>query len=117
MYICRDHLGSITHVVDSAGALLQEMAYDAWGRPRDPATGIVAFPGSEPPLYLGRGYTGHEHLPLFGLVNMNARLYDPLLGRFLVPDPYVQLPGFTQSLNRYAYALNNPLAYVDETGE
>ena len=117
VYICRDHLGSVTHVTDSAGALLQEMAYDAWGRLRNPSTGTPYAPGSGPELYLGRGYTGHEHLPQFGLVNMNARLYDPLLGRFLSPDPYVQFPGFTQGLNRYTYALNNPLVYVDETGE
>ncbi|MDY9918285.1 MULTISPECIES: RHS repeat-associated core domain-containing protein [Proteiniphilum] len=74
-------------------------------------------PGSEPALFLGRGYTGHEHLPWFGLVNMNARLYDPALGRFLSPDPYVQMPDFTQNFNRYSYALNNPLMYVDEDGE
>ena len=73
--------------------------------------------GNEPALFLGRGYTGHEHLYWFGLVNMNARLYDPLLGRFLSPDPYVQMPDFTQNFNRYSYCLNNPLVYVDENGE
>ena len=41
---------------------------------------------------LGRGYSGHEYMPWFGLVNMNARLYDPVLGRFVSPDPYVQMP-------------------------
>jgi len=48
---------------------------------------------------------------------MNARLYDPALGRFLSPDPYVQMPDFTQNFNRYSYCLNNPLVYVDEDGE
>jgi hypothetical protein len=48
---------------------------------------------------------------------MNARLYDPALGRFLSPDPYVQAPGFSQSFNRYAYCLNNPLRYTDPSGE
>lgn len=48
---------------------------------------------------------------------MNARLYDPALGRFLSPDPYVQMPDFTQSFNRYSYCLNNPLRYTDPTGE
>ncbi len=47
---------------------------------------------------------------------MNARLYDPALGRFLSPDPYVQMPDFTQNFNRYSYALNNPLMYIDEDG-
>jgi hypothetical protein len=48
---------------------------------------------------------------------MNARLYDPALGRFLSPDPYVQAPDFSQSFNRYSYCMNNPLIYVDENGE
>ena len=64
----------------------------------------------------GRDYTGHEHLPWFGLVNMNARLYDPATGRFLNPDPLVQDPTSTQSFNRYSYCLNNPLRYTDPTG-
>ena len=65
----------------------------------------------------GRGYTGHEHLPEYGLIHMNARLYDPQAGRFLSPDPYVQDPADTQGYNRYAYALNNPLRYIDPSGE
>lgn len=48
---------------------------------------------------------------------MNARLYDPVLGRFLSPDPYVQLPDFSQNFNRYTYGLNNPLLYTDPSGE
>ena len=43
--------------------------------------------------------------------------YDPALGRFLSPDPYVQAPDFTQNFNRYSYCLNNPLKYTDEDGE
>ncbi|MDY6117271.1 MAG: RHS repeat-associated core domain-containing protein, partial [Anaerovoracaceae bacterium] len=116
-YICRDYLGSITHVANADGTLKQELSYDAWGRLRNPETQVAYAPGTEPVLFLGRGYTGHEHLPQFGLINMNARLYDPVLGRFLSPDPYVQTPDFTQSFNRYSYCLNNPLVYVDEDGE
>ncbi len=47
----------------------------------------------------------------------NARLYDPALGRFLSPDPYVGQIDFSQSYNRYAYCLNNPLIYTDPSGE
>lgn len=75
------------------------------------------IPDGEPELFLGRGYTGHEHLQWFGLINMNARLYDPAVGRFLSPDPYIQSPDFTQNFNRYSYCLNNPLKYTDPNGE
>ena len=47
----------------------------------------------------------------------NARLYDPVLGRFLSPDPNVQEPYMPQNFNRFSYAMNNPLCYVDENGE
>ena len=116
-YILRDYLGSITHIFTRSGDVVQELSYDAWGRLRDPATQQVYASGKEPTLFLGRGYTGHEHLTQFGLINMNARLYDPALGRFLSPDPYVQMPDMSQSLNRYTYAMNNPLCYVDQDGE
>lgn len=116
-YICRDYLGSITHVINSSGTVTQENSFDAWGRLRDPVTRMVYSPGQEPALFLGRGYTGHEHLSQFGLINMNARLYDPAMGRFLSPDPFVQMPDFSQNFNRYSYCLNNPLAYIDEDGE
>ena len=94
-----------------------EYSYDPWGRQRDPVTLAPCAPGKEPELMFGRGYTGHEHLPEYGLIHMNARLYDPQTGRFLSPDPYVQNPANTQSYNRYAYALNNPMRYIDPSGE
>jgi RHS repeat-associated protein len=115
-YLIRDHLGSITHISDSTNTKLFEYSYDAWGRMRDPSTWVNYAPGSEPALLTGRGYTGHEHLPWFNLINMNGRVYDALSGMFLSPDPYVQQPGNTQSFNRYTYCLNNPLIYTDPTG-
>jgi len=48
---------------------------------------------------------------------MNGRLYDPAVGRFLSPDENVSFPGYSQSFNRYAYALNNPLSVTDPDGE
>lgn len=53
----------------------------------------------------------------FALINMNGRLYDPILGRMLSLDNFVQAAGSTQGFNRYSYGLNNPLKYVDPDGE
>jgi len=118
-YLLRDHLGSITHIVNaSTGSTVYEYSYDAWGRMRNTSTWTDYAPGSEPVLFIaGRGFTGHEHLPWFNLINMNGRVYDPLTGQFLSPDNNVQSPDFTQNLNRYAYCLNNPLKYTDPDGE
>ena len=93
------------------------VSYDAWGNLRNPQTHALYTESNMPTLFLERGFTGHEHMPEFGLINMNARLYDPALGRFLSADPYIQLPDFSQSYNRYTYCLNNPLRYADITGE
>lgn len=117
--IGRDYLGSITHILTADGTLVAEYSYNPWGRQRNPASLIIYsnIGTADPELMLGRGYTGHEFLPWFSLYNMNARLYDPLVGRFLSPDPYVQAPDFTQNFNRYSYCLNNPLKYTDPSGE
>ena len=116
-YIHRDYLGSIVAVSNASGVAVEKRSYDAWGRLRKPNSLQPYGYSGQPTLFLGRGYTGHEHLPEFGIINMNARLYDPVLGRMLSPDPYVQAPDFSQSYNRYSYCLNNPLIYTDPTGE
>ena len=92
MLIATDHLGSIIGVWDASGTLLEEHRYSAWGL----RTSSTASPR------LRRGFTGHEHLTQFGLIDMQARLYDPHLGRFLAPDPYVQAPEKSINFNRYA---------------
>lgn len=51
-----------------------------------------------------------------GIIHMNGRIYDAKLGRFLQADPFLQAPLNTQSLNRYSYVINNPLAYTDPSG-
>ena len=58
----------------------------------------------------------HEHYKEYGLINMNGRLYDPIAGRMLSPDIYVQDPTNSQNYNRYSYVLNNPLKYTDPSG-
>ncbi|MBQ3354184.1 MAG: hypothetical protein IJG41_03410 [Bacteroidales bacterium] len=61
-------------------------------------------------------FTNPEHLTAFGLINMNGRMYDPVMSSFLSVDQYVQSPGNAQGFNRYAYCMNNPLKYVDPSG-
>jgi hypothetical protein len=51
------------------------------------------------------------------LYNYDARLYDPVIGRFISPDSIVPAPFNPQSLNRYSYVLNNPLMYTDPSGQ
>jgi len=60
---------------------------------------------------------GHEMLNEFNLINMNGRVYDPVLGRFLSPDKYVQEGDNSQNYNSYSYCLNNPLKYADPSGD
>ena len=102
-----DHLGSITAMYNNSGTKVMGASFDAWGK-RTVTTGTLEF---------RRGYTGHEHIDGFDLINMNGRVYDPLIGRFLSPDPFIQLPYDPQSFNRYSYCLNNPLKYTDPDGE
>lgn len=59
----------------------------------------------------------HEHLDGFALINMNGRVYDPQIARFLSPDPQLQAPGYWLNYNRYGYCLNNPMIYTDPSGE
>ncbi|MCC5917373.1 MAG: VCBS repeat-containing protein [Cryomorphaceae bacterium] len=117
----QDYQGSILAIADDNGSILEEYSYDAWGNRRDVTTLENYYsPGGGQGIWQGffhRGYTGHEHLECFGLINMNGRFYDPLLGRMLSPDKYVQAPGFSQNFNRYSYAWNNPLTYSDPSGD
>ncbi len=113
-YMHGDHLGSISVITDANGAVLERLRFDVFGAPVDPATGaaLAGFGATN----TNRGYTGHEMDASTGLVNMNARLYDPVLGRFISADTVVPAAGNMQAYNRYAYVLNNPLAYTDPTG-
>lgn len=113
-YILKDNLGSWTTITDGDGVVEQRLSYGAWGNLRDPNTWIGSFTGT--PMF-DRGFTGHEHLYDFDLINMNGRMYDPVVSSFLSVDQYVQSPSNSQIFNRYAYCLNNPLRYVDPNGE
>ena len=113
-----DHLGSTIGIMDESGAVLQRMSYDAWGRRRnvdgsdDSWTGLGTITNNQD----NSGYTGHEQMDQLGLVNMNARLYDPITGRHISADPTVPDPANAQAFNRYSYVLNNALIFTDPTG-
>ncbi len=63
-----------------------------------------------------KGFTSHEVLSDSGLTHMNARLYDPELGRFMTPDSLIPDAGKPMAYNRYSYVYNNPATYTDPTG-
>lgn len=115
LYVHLDNLGSIWAYTDENGEITEELNYDPWGRKRNPETWDY-YTGYKHLTSSDRGFGGHEQMDFMDMVNMDGRMYDPYLGRFLSPDPYVQAPDNTQSLNRYAYCLNNPLSYTDPTG-
>lgn len=112
-YLNTDFQGSIMHILDDAGGIVEERSYDAWGRMRNPAT--LDF-SSIPAYSFSRGYIGQEFLSNFNIINLNGRLYDPLLGRMLSTDPIVGDNTNSQAYNKYSYALNNPLKHSDKTG-
>jgi RHS repeat-associated protein len=118
-YLHRDNLGSIDTITDGRGNIVERLSYTPFGArragdwratdPYNPAGLVLAS-------FTNRGFTGHEHVEEMGLIHMNGRVYDPVLGRFLSADPNVQFPHASQSYNRYAYVLNNPLKYTDPSG-
>ncbi len=114
-YVLTDYLGSAHKVITETGNTVEEYSFDPWGRRRNPTN--WTYTGVPSSFIFDRGYTGHEMLDAFGLVNMNGRMYDPVLGRMLSSDNYVSLPEHTQGYNRYSYALNNPLIITDPSGD
>ena len=119
VYLLHDHLGGVAGLTSASGELLSPVSYQPFGARRSGSTAAGVPTPSEWTQLLAvtpRGFTGHEHLDHLGLIHMDGRVYDPVLGRFLSPDPIVQAPYDGQSLNRYSYARNNPLKYTDPTG-
>lgn len=115
-FVYTDYLGSILTVTDRSATVVATQNFDAWGRHRNPANWNQLTNDGITKEWLYRGFTGHEMLPNFALINMNGRMYDPITGRMLSPDNYVPTPYGTQGYNRYAYALNNPLVFTDPDG-
>jgi len=115
--VYNDYLGSINVLTDEDGSVIAHQEFDPWGRYREATTWSATSTMPTLPDWLWRGYTGHEHIEEFQLINMNGRLYDPYIGRMLSPDNFVQDAFSTQAYNRYSYVLNNPLKYTDPSGE
>ena len=97
IYLLGDHLGSTSLTANSSGGKVAELRYHPWGGTR-------------------YQFTGQRNDTAIGLYFYNARYYDPALGRFIQADTIVPSPANPQSLNRYAYTLNNPLRYTDPSG-
>lgn len=110
----REQLTAATY----GSSLNASYGFDSYGYPSSAQTGSVQDYRYSFDFYTGNlsSRENHEHLPWFNLINMNGRLYDPLVGRFLSPDNEISSPGSTQGYNRYAYCRNNPLIASDPDG-
>ena len=107
-YYHPDHLHSAEILSTSSGGLYQHYEYSAYGQGRYTNSG-TAFP-------ISRRYTSQVLDEETGLYCYAARYYDPVLGRFIQPDTMIANAFNPQAYDRYGYALDNPLLYVDPTG-
>ena len=117
-YVTSDHLGSSSAITNSAGGILVNSSFDAFGRRRgsswtgNPSAGDWTAIAST----TRRGFTEHTMLDNLNLTHMNGRVYDQMLGRFASADPFITEPLNTQNYNRYSYVSNHPLSYTDPSG-
>ena len=117
-YVTSDQLGSSSAITNSAGGIVVNSSFDAFGRRRgsswtgNPSAGDWTAIAST----TRRGFTEHTMLDNLNLTHMNGRVYDPMLGRFLRADPYITEPLNTQNYNRYSYVYNRPLSFTDPSG-
>ena len=99
-------------ITNNAVTVVERLAYDPWDKRRQvnsTADTLDAITGQ----YIDRGFTMHEHIDEMGIINMNGRIYDPLIGRFMSADPKIQAPRNFKSFNGYSCVWNNPLKMVD----
>lgn len=113
-HIYRDDQGSITELMDMQGNITY-FYYDPWGRPAN-ANGTPYPNGYRTGKMFIRGYLSQEYYEEFGLINLNARLYNPHIGRFYTPDPVLYTDGDVFGFNPFIYGKNNPCRYVDSNG-
>lgn len=99
-----DHLGSLVLATDSNGTIVLDIRYGPYGT-------ILSQNGETIP----QGFATGQPMSA-GLVLLGARWYCPQIGRFLSPDPMVGDAGDPIAWNAYAYALCNPVSFIDPTG-
>jgi RHS repeat-associated protein len=105
-FLHADALGSVRLVTNSNRKVENEYDYGAWGEEaRAAGTGGSAY-----------RYAESRRDGPTGLAYMNARYYDPASTRFISADPIIPDIYAPQTLNRYAYALNDPVTLTDPTG-
>jgi len=117
-YLHRDHLGSPEMITNASGNSVVKLSFSAYGERRDadwdgPITSSHLTSATNVTRH---GYTDHLHLDSVKLVHMGGRVYDPVIGRFLSRDPYIDGVDSSQGANGYAYVWNNPLTRWDPTG-
>ena len=105
-FVHTDVLGSTVLLTNEAGEVTAQYEYDVFGS-------VVGYNGSDQSNYL---FTGQELDFESELYYYNARYYNPKLGRFISRDSFMGRDGDSLSRNRYIYVKNNPLKYVDPTG-
>lgn len=113
--VLTDRLGSLMSLYNSGG-IVQKFSYDAWGNRRHSLTGVALSSAelADANSITSYGYTGHEHIDEFGLINMNARIYDSKIGMFISVDPQA---GSYPGTYPYTYCGGDPMNRVDPTGE
>ncbi|HOE19205.1 MAG TPA: RHS repeat-associated core domain-containing protein [Syntrophorhabdaceae bacterium] len=109
-YYHGNHLHSASVVTDGYGNTKETIEYHPYGTYRLRTDLDASFPN------VNYTFTDQEEDDEAGLYNYKARLYDPLLGRFISADSIVPEPGNLQAYNRYSYCLNNPVVYTDPSG-
>jgi RHS repeat-associated protein len=105
-YYHTDHLGSSSVITKEDGTSVQAIYYYPYGE-------IQSNIGIDVARYK---FTGQEWDAETDLYYYGARYYDPKLARFISADTIVPMPFYPQSLNRYAYCINNPVILVDLDG-